>query len=198
MTHATERNADENLAFYPIARLRLMRSNGIYLSLASVVFVVLAEHWWGRALAVLALAAGLSLAIWAARRLNLPRDPIYVLSREGIFLHIAGARDVMVPWSEVRDVVTGSVGATVNGISLPGFGKFEGLTMLVVSRAFHDREIHVDSLYRRGPGWSNVFVQLDDQVAIALHHEYLGTDAGSLRRAVQSRWQASRDRQAAC
>lgn len=198
MPHAGAHNADRNLAFYPVAKLRLMRSNGIYLSLASVVFVVLAENWWGQALAWLALAAGLSLAIWAARRLKSPRNPIYVLSPEGIFLHVAGARDVMVPWSEVGDVLTGSVGATVNGVSLPGFGKFEGLTMIVVSRAFYDREIHVDSLYRRGPGWSNVFVPLDGQVAIALHHEYLGTDAGSLRRAVQSRWQASRDCGAAC
>jgi hypothetical protein len=198
MTDATPHDADQMLAFYPIARLRLMRSNGIYLSLACLVFVVLAEQWWGQVLALLGLAAGLAMGVWAARRLKSPRDPVYVLSPAGIFVHIAGARDVMVPWCEVRDVRRGSVGATMNGASLPGFGRFRDLTMLVVSRDFYDREIHVDSLYRRGPGWSNLFVPLEGQVAIALHHQYLGTDAASLRQAVESRWLASRRGGAAC
>jgi hypothetical protein len=169
-----------------------MRNNGIYLCLASVVFLVLAEHWWGRTLAAMAFAAGLALAIWAARRLRHPRNPLFVLSAAGLAIHVPGARDVFVPWSEVRDIVTGSVAVTASGATVSALGKHENLTMIVVSREFHDREIHLDSLYRRGPGWSNVFVPRGDQVAIALHHRYLDTEATTLRRAVESFWRAGR------
>jgi hypothetical protein len=64
--------------------------------------------------------------------------------------------------------------------------------MIVVSRDFYDREIHLDSLYRRGPGWSNVFVPRGEQVAIALHHHHLDTDPTALRAAVESFWRAER------
>lgn len=97
----------------------------------------------------------------------------------------------MVPWSEVRDVVTNDIGVTTNGVPLAVLGKYEDLMLIVVSQGFYDREIHVDSLYRRGPGWSNVFVPWNGQVGIALHHEYLGTDGGTLRQAVELRWRAA-------
>ncbi|WP_237215560.1 hypothetical protein [Falsiroseomonas oryziterrae] len=191
MTYSGPDDLNSTISYYPVAMHRLMRNNGIYLGLASLVFVVLAPHWWGRGLAIAALAAGLALAIWAGRRLKHPRNPIYVLSPAGILIHIAGARDVMVPWSEVRDVVTNDIGVTANGVPLAVLGKYEDLMLIVVSQGFYDREIHVDSLYRRGPGWSNVFVPWNGQVGIALHHEYLGTDAGTLRQAVESRWRAA-------
>lgn len=191
MTDSRPDDLNQTISYYPVAMYRFMRSNGIYLALASLVFIVLAEHWWGLMLAIAALVAGLALTTWGWRRLKHPRNPIYILSTAGIFIHIAGARDIMVPWSEVRDVVTGDIGVTTNGVPLRALGKYTDLTLIVVSQCFYDREIHMDSLYLRGPGWSNVFVPRNGQVAIALHHEYLGTDRAKLRQAVESRWRAA-------
>jgi hypothetical protein len=191
MTDSRLDDLNQTISFYPLAKHRFMRNSGIYFALASLVFVVLAEHWWGLMLAIAGLMAGLALAIWAWRRLKHPRNPIYVLSTAGVFIHIAGARDVMVPWSEVRDVVSSDIGVTTNGVPLPVLGKYKDLTLIVVSQGFYDREIHVDSLYRRGPGWSNVFVPRNGQVGIALNHVHLGIDGAKLRQAVESRWRAA-------
>lgn len=175
-------------ALYPVAMYRLMRSNGLLLIAACTVFIVLHEETWQLLGALAGVTAGAGLAAWGMWRLRRPGLPAFVLMPEGIFIPVAGVGEFMVPWAEVQGVATGDTRVTADGIPLPMLGKYRNQVLIRMSRAFYDAHIHQDSLYRRGPGWRNVFVPMGDSVCLALNPAYLGADAESLRRAVEARW----------
>lgn len=107
---------------------------------------------------------------------------------QGLCIHIAPVRDIMVPWTGVRDIVTHDLPVTADGTAVPGLGTDKGVTMLLISQDFDDRATHVEPAALRGPCWSNVFALWQDWVAIALRHSLLGIGAPDLRRAVALRW----------
>ena len=122
-------------------------------------------------------------AAWEFSKSTQPQKPLLVLSPEGIHMRIEGATEFDIPWSEVRGVdsitVEGLRGAT-----------FDHVTVVLVSRDFYDRVIHVDSFLLRGPGWDQVFVPYDSMMQVALHHAILPVTAADLLAAVEARYRA--------
>lgn len=169
------------------------------LILACIVFVVIAEAGRDQLLARIALAAAVGWSLYCLWRYLNPGQPLLVLSPEGVLMHIKGATEFLVPWSEIHDIVQITIAARNYGPRFQFRVALADVTALVVSQAFYDRHIHVDSLYRRGPGWANTFVpanaqtQKGGQMHIALHHALLEVPPETLRRAVETRWHAFRD-----
>jgi hypothetical protein len=138
---------------------------------------------------VLAFALGGFMTLYALFRVLVPGKPMLLLSPAGLRIHIEWVKDIDIPWREVRDVRTIDIAGRVRGRRL----LFPGVTTVVVSRAFYDRHIHVDSWFLRGPGWDMNFIRGDGTVQVALHHEILPTTAEELRAAVEVRWRAFRE-----
>jgi len=122
-------------------------------------------------------------AAWEFAKTTQTQKPLLVLSPAGIHMRIEGATEFDIPWSEVRGVdsitVEGLRGAT-----------FDHVTVVLVSRDFYDRVIHVDSFLLRGPGWDQVFVPYDSMMQVALHHAILPVTAADLLAAVEARYRA--------
>jgi hypothetical protein len=130
------------------------------------------------------VAGGVAWAAYEFSKTTQPPKPLLVLSPEGIGMRIEGARQFLIPWSEVRGVesidVTGYRGA-----------RFRNVTAVLVTRAFYERVIHVDSFILRGPGWGSIFIPRgDDMMLVALHDSVLPVTAAELRTAVEARWRA--------
>lgn len=137
----------------------------------------------------LAIALGGFIAGYALFRMAVPGKPLVVLSRSGIRMQIEWVKHFDIPWHEVRGVDTIDIHANLGRHSVT----FEGVTVVLVSRAFYQRRIHIASWLLRGPGWDANFIPKDDLVQVALHHEALPVEASDLRTAVEMRWQAFRD-----
>lgn len=173
---------------YPVALTRLMRNNGLLLMFAMALFFVLNQGPLWKALSAAGFLAGAGMTACGAHRLRHPGPPQYVLTPEGLFIHIPGAVEVMVPWSEVKGVFLSDTPVAFENAPLPLLGKYRNLVLILISKAFYDNHIHVGSLGQRGPGWSNTFIPWNGQICIALHSKLLGTDPAQLLQAVDSRW----------
>jgi hypothetical protein len=126
---------------------------------------------------------GVGFAGWEFSKTTGKQKPLLVLSPEGLYVHIEGAKEFTIPWSEVRGV---------DAITIEGFrgAVFDNVTVVLVSQAFYDRVIHVDSFFRRGPGWDQYFIPRDGMVQVALHHAFLPVKAEDLLAAVEARYRA--------
>jgi hypothetical protein len=135
---------------------------------------------------VLAFALGGVATLYGLSRWLGAGKPLLVLSPEGLRRNIEWVKSILIPWSEVRGVDTVDITGSVRGypVFLPG------VTVVLVSRAFYDRHIHVRSWILRGPGWDTQFIPRGDMVEVALHHEALPATAQELRTAVEARWRA--------
>jgi hypothetical protein len=130
------------------------------------------------------LVFGVGYAAWEFSKSTQKRKPLLVLSPEGLDIRLEGAAEFRIPWTEVRGVdsitVEGLRGAT-----------FENVTVVLVTEAFYDRVIHVDSFFRRGPGWDQFFIpRYDGMMQVALHHAFLPVEAPDLLAAVEARYRA--------
>jgi hypothetical protein len=67
------------------------------------------------------------------------------------------------------------------------------VTVVLVSKQFHDQRVSVPSFFLRGPGWRTNFIPKDSLVQVALHHDLVSVEPRSLREAVEARWLAFRD-----
>lgn len=134
----------------------------------------------------LAFITGIFMTLYAAAALLLPVKPTFVLSPQGIRLHIEWVKDILIPWREVRGVETTDITGTFRGHLV----HFPGVTVVAVSRDFYDRRIHVNNWILRGPGWDTNFVPKDSMVQIAFHHEALDASAEEMRAALEARWRA--------
>jgi hypothetical protein len=136
----------------------------------------------------LTLAVGGVSTLYGLVRWIRPKT-LLVMSPAGLRLHIDFVKDVVIPWHEVRGVDSIDISGRVGGhlVFLPG------VTVVLVSRAFYDRHIHVNSWFLRGPGWDTNFIPKDSMVQVALQHEALPASAEELRAAVEARWRAFRD-----
>lgn len=125
--------------------------------------------------------------------------PFITLSPDGLRFRIVGVKEVLIPWREIKAVETMDVEAGMWAIAWsirrPVYQRFtlRDVTVVVVSKQFYDRFIHVNSFFLRGPAWDANFIPDGDVVRVALHHEAVSTDPQSLRAAVEARWLAFRD-----
>ncbi len=124
--------------------------------------------------------------IWWRR--HSPGTPLMSLSPAGVTIGFIGLRDKTIPWSEIVEIETESF--TV------GSGKrkarFEDVTMVLVSEEFYLQDLHVESTFKRGPGWDTVFRRKGDLYQVALHHEPCAIRPEDVRNPVEKRWQAFR------
>lgn len=134
------------------------------------------------------LAVGAGCALYGFNRWLRPKA-LLVLSPKGVQIHIDTLKTFLIPWHEVKGVETADISGTFRGRTV----HFSGVTVVLVSRAFYDARIHVDSFLLRGPGWDFKFIPKGDMVQVALHHEALPATAIELREAITARWQAFRD-----
>jgi hypothetical protein len=147
--------------------------------------------------AVVGIASGLIITVLALLRRFRPGRPLYVLAPDGIHIRWPLIKEILVPWNEIKGVDT---------IDIPLRHWFwrsylgmtsVGATVFVVSKEFYDRHIYVYSFILRGPGWLNTFVVRGDLVQCALHPAPVSADPRLLRKAVEERWLAFRDKAAA-
>lgn len=129
------------------------------------------------------LVFGVGYAGWEFSKTTGKQKPLLVLSPEGLRMHIEGATEFTIPWTEVRGVDA----ITVEG--LRGV-TFDNVTVVTVTQDFYDRVIHVDSFIRRGPGWGQFFIPRDGMMLVALHHSFLPVQPGDLLAAVEARYRA--------
>lgn len=134
-------------------------------------------------------AVGAFCTLYGLHRTFVRGKPLLELSPAGLHLHIEWTKDVLIPWHEVRGVDTIDITGRYRGRTLV----VAGVTVVLVSRTFYDRYIHVNSWFLRGPGWEFHFVPKGDMVQVALHHHQLPATAIELREAVTFRWQAFRN-----
>lgn len=151
----------------------------------------------GAVAAAAGIVSGLVITALALLRRFRPGRPLYVLAPDGIHIRWPLIKEIRVPWQEIRGVDTVDIPlrhwfwrSQLNMTSV-------GATVFVVSKEFYDRHIHLDSFILRGPGWLNSFVVRGDLVQCALHPEPVSADPRLLRKAVEERWLAFRDRPAA-
>ena len=126
---------------------------------------------------------GAGFAAWEFAKTTQKQKPLLVLSPQGIHMYLEGATEFDIPWSEVHGIDS----ITVEGLR---GAVFENVTVVLVTRDFYDRVIHVDSFIRRGPGWGSVFIPHGDMIQVAFHHEFLPVTASDLLAAVEARYRA--------
>jgi hypothetical protein len=141
---------------------------------------------WTMAYAGLVLGAG--GVLYGLHRWLRPRAML-VLSPRGMQIHVDMVKTFFIPWHEVKGVETADITGTWRNRRVV----VTGVTVVLVSRAFYDQHIHINSWLVRGPGWEFVFVPKGDVVQVALHHASLPATAAELREAVEWRWKAFRD-----
>lgn len=113
-----------------------------------------------------------------------PNSALIELLPEGVIFRVT-TEDFIVPWNEIKGIDTIDIHAEFRG----RLEIYTGVTVLLVSKFFYDRVVHVNSLIMRGPGWGAWFVPRDaDTMQLALHHELLPVGAEEVRRQVEERW----------
>lgn len=140
-----------------------------------------AMTWFG-------LLIGTGCALYGLDRWLRPK-PLLVLSPRGLEKCLDTLKTFLIPWHEVKGVETADITGRYRGRTVT----VTGVTVVLVTRAFYDQHIHVDSFLLRGPGWEFHFIPKSDLVQVALHHDNYGVTAIELREAVTFRWQAFRD-----
>jgi hypothetical protein len=143
------------------------------------------------------IAIGAVCTLYGLDRWLRPK-PLLVLSPRGLQITLDTLKTFLIPWHDVKGVDTIDITASYRGRLETIFG----VTVVLVTRAFYDQHIHVNSFIMRGPGWDFHFVPkndlvMGDLVQVALHHGNLPATAIELREAVTFRWNAFRDRKQA-
>jgi hypothetical protein len=126
---------------------------------------------------------GVGYIAWEFGKTTQVQKPLLVLSPEGINMRVEGATEFLIPWKEVQ----GLDAITIRG---PRGVTFKNVTVVMVSRAFYDKVIYVDSFLKRGPGWDLTFLVSDTTVQVALHDYILPVTGAELYAAVEARWKA--------
>ena len=166
--------------------LKLLGKGVVVLAAGAVLVFLQPDNFFDWAVVALALAVGAPCALYGLARWLKPK-PMLILSPAGLRLHFDFLKDIVIPWREVRGV---------DSIDISGGFHYKyrfaasGVTVVLVSRDFYDRHIHVRSWFMRGPGWDYNFIPKGDMVQVALHHDWLSASAAELRTAVETRWRA--------
>jgi hypothetical protein len=159
---------------------------GICLVCGVVVAFIGVRSSYDRFMTVFAFALGGGLTLYGLFRMAVPGKPLVVMFEDGLWLRIPGVKAVIIPWSEIHGVESVDITGTFQGHK----ETHEGVTVVLVSRAFYDRHIHVGFWLMRGPAWEFNFVPQGEMMQVALHHDALPATAEQLRRAAETRWRA--------
>lgn len=135
----------------------------------------------------LAIAVGAAAMLYGLSRWLSPQ-PMLTLSPAGLRLQFDFLKAMLIPWHAVQGVDSIDIRGSVAG--KPAF--LPGVTVVLVTRAFYDRHLHVKSWFLRGPGWHINFIPKGDLMQVALHDSILSATAVELRAAVEARWHAFR------
>jgi hypothetical protein len=133
-----------------------------------------------------AIVLGGFMTGYALFRMLAPGKPLLALSPDGLRLTVEWVKTIRIPWHEVRGVDTIDITGYLRGQRMD----FTGVTVVLVSKAFYNRHIHIRSFFLRGPGWDFNFIPKGRLMQVALHHEALPVEAHKLRAAVEARWRA--------
>lgn len=135
------------------------------------------------------IALGIPLAIHGLVKWLAPPTPALVISPQGIRQYLDFVKTIDIPWHEVRGVdsveISGKVGRDYHHL--------QNVTVVLVTRQFYYRHIHVRSWFMRGPAWHMLYLPKGEMVQVALHHDMVEASAAELREAVELRWKAFRD-----
>lgn len=115
--------------------------------------------------------------------------PLLVLSPAGLRIHIDFVKTIEIPWREVRGLAKDTVTGTFRGERV----EFTDVTVVLVTKDFYDRRIHIRDFLLRGPGWEQNFIVKGDIVQVALHHAAMNATSAELYTAVQTRLRAFGD-----
>jgi len=151
---------------------------------AAAVVVWLADselERWGFAIAGIVF---LGFCFYDIYRMVEPNSALIELLPEGIIYRVT-TEDFIVPWHEVRGVDTIDIHFKMRG----RMETYTGVTVILVSKFFYERVVHVSNIIMRGPGWGAWFVPRDENtMQLALHHDVIPASAEEIRRQVEERW----------
>ena len=130
-----------------------------------------------------------------------PGKPLFVLTPAGIHTRIPWVKEFLVPWHQIRGVETTDIHINRGWImwlltsptSRYNTAYFPKVTVVLVSKAFYDAHIHINSSFLRGPGWTSHFIENGALVQMAIYHAALAVEPKALRAAIEARWHAFRD-----
>lgn len=188
-------NVQETLSFG--IETYLMKQRPVAIGLLVLGGIVLAIVRSDPVLDKTALAAGLILVVgslayitYAHYRAALPGKPVLVLSPSGIRTRMGVRKEYSIPWNEIHGVETIDTSALPLSwiLSSRHTVTFRDVTVVLVSRRFYDKHVHVRSWLMRGPYWSCFFVPTGDSVQIAIMHEHVSVPPQDMRAAIEQRW----------
>ncbi|MBX3528058.1 MAG: hypothetical protein KF904_17800 [Rhodoblastus sp.] len=169
---------------YKLHRARLIMA--MLGTLAGAVIGTLGKSNFDLVLGWGTLAISFPWAFYEIYCLMKPNSALIELLPQGIIFRNT-TEHFIVPWTEIEAIDTIDVHTSLRGRKIV----FGGVTVVVVSRNFYERVIHIDSFVMRGPGWDGNFIPKGDkQMQLALHHELLPASAEEVRRQVEARWEA--------
>ncbi|RXT57254.1 hypothetical protein B6S44_02125 [Bosea sp. Tri-44] len=139
-----------------------------------------------------AILVGIGLTAFALLRRARRGKPVYVLSPEGAHIRWSSSRkESFIPWHEIKGVDTIDITVRHWLTRYPQNLDYHDVTVVLVSKQFYQANLHIKSLFQRGPYWSQTnFIPRGDMIQCALHGELVSVEPQQLRAAVEARWRA--------
>lgn len=142
--------------------------------------------------AAAAILVGVGLSLFALLRRFRRGKPVYVLSPDGVHICWSSSRkESFIPWREIKGIDTIDITVWHWLARHPRNLHYHDVTVVLVSRQFYQANLHIKSLFQRGPYWhQTAFIEKGDMIQCALHGEFVGVAPQRLRAAVEARWRA--------
>jgi hypothetical protein len=138
-----------------------------------------------------AILVGIGLSVFALRRRFRRGKPVYVLSPDGVHICWSSRRESFIPWREIKGIDTIDIVVWHWLARYPRNLHYNDVTVVLVTKQFYQANLHIKSLFQRGPYWhQTAFIAKGDMVQCALHAEFVGVTPQQLRGAVKVRWRA--------
>ncbi len=169
------------------SRTKLHRKRMIVFAIgtaAAALVVWLADSALERCGFAIAGIVFLGFCFYDIYRMVEPNSALIELLPQGIIYRVT-SEDFIVPWHEVSGIDTIDIHFKIRG----RLEIYTGVTVILVSKFFYDRVVHVSNIIMRGPGWGAWFVPRDENtMQLALHHDVIPASAETIRREVEARW----------
>lgn len=139
-----------------------------------------------------AILVGIGLSAFALRRRFRRGKPVYVLSPDAVHICWSSSRkEGFIPWREIKGIDTIDIVVWHWLARYPRNLHYNDVTVVLVTKQFYQANLHIKSLFQRGPYWhQTAFIAKGDMVQCALHAEFVGVEPQVLRAAVEARWRA--------
>lgn len=139
-----------------------------------------------------AILVGIGLSVFALLRRFRRGKPVYVLAPDGVHICWSSSRkESFIPWREIKGIDTIDITVWHWLARYPRNLHYNDVTVVLVTKQFYQANLHIKSLFQRGPYWhQTAFIEKGDMVLCALHAEFVGVAPEQLRGAVEVRWRA--------